>query len=104
MWWQAPEQASRDGRVVHGSPARAASISLAENPIPCPGADGAICALVADVGDVDSLAEAIASIIRSLPFTGFALLPWLAASVMLTIAGALLLTESRRRPSFQTFG
>jgi hypothetical protein len=98
----------RDGRVIllaaDGNPAGAASTSLAENPIRCLGADGAICALVADLGDVDSLAEAIASIIRSLPFTGFTLLPWLAASVMLTIAGALLLTGSRRRPWFQDLG
>ena len=78
--------------------------SPTENTAPCTGAHSVICALTADVGGDDSLAEAVASIIRSLAFTGFDLIPWLAASVVLAIAGALALTESRRRAPFQNLG
>ena len=86
------------------SQAGATLASLEENATPCTGAESAICTLTADAGGDDSLAEAIASVIRSLAFTGFNLLPWLTASVMLAIAGALALTESRRRTPFQNLG
>jgi hypothetical protein len=101
---RAPAQSSQHALMsrlaARGGRAETTTLSSVENPAPCPRADTALCALTADLGGVDSLAEAVASIIRSLAFTGFALLPWLAASFMLAAAGALALAESRRRMSF----
>ncbi|HWL91442.1 MAG TPA: hypothetical protein VNP90_08760, partial [Actinomycetota bacterium] len=100
-WRRAPAQSSRDAAVMSPLDTQggltSTSLPSVENPAHCPGADSALCALTAAVAGLDSLAEAVASIIRSLAFTGFALLPWLAASFMLAAAGALSLAESRRR-------
>lgn len=82
----------------------ATTVPSVENPAPCPGAASTLCALTTDVSVTDSLAEAVASIIRALAFTGFTLLPWLAASFLLALAGALALAESRRREPFQNLG
>ena len=92
--WRAPNQALRDGRLI----------TPVENLGPCTGSASALCTLAADVGGEDSLAEAIASIIRALAFTGADLLFWLYVMVILTIAGTLSLLESRRRTPFQNLG
>ncbi|MBA3363887.1 MAG: hypothetical protein H0T07_05740, partial [Actinobacteria bacterium] len=101
-----PAQSSQDALMSRLAAQRggATTVPSVENPAPCPGAASTLCALTTDVSVTDSLAEAVASIIRALAFTGFTLLPWLAASFLLALAGALALAESRRREPFQNLG
>lgn len=77
--------------------------SQVEDARTCPDADS-VCTLVDETNEESSLVESIARILRDLAFTGFALLPWLAAGVMLTITGALALRAARRRSGAQNLG
>jgi type IV secretory pathway TrbD component len=106
--WQAPSQRALDERIIllaaDRDRAGATLGSQVEQPGPCPDTDSLLCALTIGVSGVGSLVKSVASVIRYLAFTGFAVLPWLAASFMLAIAGALAVTESRRRMQFQNLG
>jgi hypothetical protein len=76
----------------------------AEVPIAPPDTPGAcqdafLCTLTVGVSGVGALVRTLASIIRSLAFTGYGGLTLMALSLVLAVAGALALTEARRRSS-----
>jgi hypothetical protein len=56
-----------------------------------------LCELAISLSDAGFLGGSLASIIRYLAFSGFGLLPWIAATLILTAAGVLSLTAARRR-------
>lgn len=68
-----------------------------ENPDPCPDTSGSLCELAIGLSGAGSLVGSLAEIIRYLAFTGFGLLPWIAATFIMAAAGALMLTDARRR-------
>jgi hypothetical protein len=81
-----------------------AVVPSVENPDPCPDTASLLCELAISLSGAGSLAGSLASIIRYLAFTGFGLLPWIAATFIMTAAGALALTEARRRSARSLVG
>jgi hypothetical protein len=63
----------------------------------CPAGGGGFCSTMLDVLSLGSLVDAVTSVIRSLALTGLTLLPWVAATLILTAIGVLGLRLTRER-------